>query len=65
MGREQEERKTLRKAENNDPRQKGQVESTADGRGAQSPRAKLVAEREQSGKQKKRPAPAGTGRVDS
>ena len=48
-----------------DPRQKGQVELTADGRGAKSPQAKLVAEREQSGKQKKRPAPAGTGRVDS
>ena len=49
----------------NDPRQKGQVESTADGRGALSPQAKLVAEWERSGKQKKRPAPAGTGRVDS
>jgi hypothetical protein len=45
----------------NDLRQKRQVESTAAGRGAMSPQAKLVAEWEQSGKQKKRPAPEGAG----
>ena len=49
----------------NDRRQKGQAELTADGRGTMSPQAKLVAEREQSGKQKKRPAPKGAGRVES
>ena len=49
----------------NDRRQKGQVELTADGRGTLSPKAKLAAEREQSGKQKNRPAPEGAGRVDS
>ena len=48
----------------NDPRQKGQVESTAAGRGALSPQAKFVAEWVQSGKQKKRPASEGAGRVD-
>ena len=49
----------------NDPRQKGLAELSADGRGALGPRAKLVAERERSGGQKKRPAPGGADRVDS
>ena len=43
----------------NDPREKGLAKLTADGKGALSPRAKLVAEREQSGELKKQPALKG------
>ena len=47
--------------EGNDQRQMGLIESIANDREAQCPRAKLVAEREHCGKQKKQPAPEGAG----
>ena len=47
--------------EGNDQRQMGLIESIANDREAQCPRAKLVAEWEHCGEQKKQPAPEGAG----